>query len=102
VAVRRYLQAVERHGLVVRAGIVFGSWVRGTADQWSDIDVLVISPRFDDPVSPGEVHLLWRVAARTDSRIEPVACGERQWADDDATPLIEAARREGHRVALRE
>ncbi len=34
----------------------------------------------------------------TDSRIEPIACGERQWAEDAVTPIIEIALREGLRV----
>jgi hypothetical protein len=32
------------------------------------------------------VDLLWCQAARTDSRIEPIACGERQWEEDDSSP----------------
>jgi hypothetical protein len=38
------------------------------------------------------------VAARTDTRIEPIACGERQWVEDDASAIIEIARREGQRI----
>jgi hypothetical protein len=36
----------------------------------------------------------------TDSRIEPIAVGERQWLEDDANPLIEIARREGQIVTI--
>ncbi len=28
--------------------ILFGSWARGTANQWSDVDLLVIFPALDD------------------------------------------------------
>ncbi|MFZ1471388.1 MAG: hypothetical protein WAV79_00550 [Anaerolineae bacterium] len=35
----------------------------------------------------------------TDSRIEPIAIGERQWLDDRSSLLIESARREGVAVA---
>jgi hypothetical protein len=38
------------------------------------------------------------VAGRTDSRIEPIPCGERQWQEDGATPIVEIARREGQQV----
>jgi hypothetical protein len=44
------------------------------------------------------VALLWRVAAETDSRIEPIPCGEKQWTDDDSSAVIEIARREGERI----
>ena len=33
--------------------------------------------------------------AQTDSRIEPVGVGERQWQEDTASLLVEMARREG-------
>jgi len=39
-AVRRYIRALMDHDLVVRFGVVFGSYARGKADEWSDIDVL--------------------------------------------------------------
>jgi hypothetical protein len=46
--------------------------------------------------------LLWRLAARTDSRIEPVPCGEQQWQEDTSSAIVEIARREGERIALEE
>jgi predicted nucleotidyltransferase len=97
-AVQRYARAVTEHGVPVRFIIVFGSWVRGRADQWSDIDVVVVSPQFDGGARLDDVLLLWRVAGETDTRIEPIACGERQWVEDDASAIIEIARREGQRI----
>ncbi len=93
-AVERYLHALERDGVSIRFAVVFGSQVTGRADEWSDIDVLVVSARFDLP-RRADVDLLWRVAARTDSRIEPVPCGERQWHEDTSSAIIEIARRQG-------
>jgi predicted nucleotidyltransferase len=80
--------------------VIFGSRVTGKADAWSDIDLLVVSPQFDHPRDRSGSNLLWRQAARIDSRIEPVACGERQWQEDDSSAMIEIARREGTQVAL--
>jgi hypothetical protein len=39
--------------------------------------------------------MLWHVAADTDSRIEPLPCGEKEWETDDESAIIEIARREG-------
>ena len=93
-----YLQSLRRLGVATRFGVVFGSWAKGTADRWSDIDLVVVSPQFDDATNRSYVDLLWCQAARFDSRIEPVACGERQWAEDDSSVIIEVARREGQRI----
>jgi len=96
--VRKYLRALQDQGIVVKFGVIFGSQLTDKSDDWSDIDLLVVSPRFDDRRSRDDINLLWRLAAQTDNRIEPIPCGERQWFDDDASAIIEIARREGEAV----
>jgi len=96
--VRQYLHNLAGQGIAAQMGVIFGSYASGHPDQWSDIDLLVVSPVFDGGFSRDAVNCLWRVAARTDSRIEPIPCGQRQWTEDAATPLIEIARREGVHV----
>jgi len=98
--VQRYLRALQAAGLAVRFGVIFGSWTAGKAGLWSDIDLLVVSPRFDGPFDRQDVNFLWRQAARIDSRIEPIACGEQQWQRDDSSAVIEIARREGTQIAV--
>ena len=68
-SVRSYLAALTSRGITVERVVVFGSQVKGEAHEWSDIDILVISPQFDNMKDRNAVNLLWRVAARTDSRI---------------------------------
>lgn len=96
--VRRYLSTLDARGLPAPFGVVFGSTALGTTGDWSDIDLLVVSPRFDGRPVLRDVLLLWRVAAETDSRIEPVACGVDQWEHDGANVIVEVARREGSRI----
>lgn len=101
-AVRNYLQILQQHGIVVCFGVVFGSQVTGKTHTWSDIDLLVVSPYFDTAYDHHIIDLLWRLSARVDSRIEPIPCGERQWKEDDASAIVEIARRYGERVAVDE
>jgi uncharacterized protein len=98
--VRHYLLALKERGITVSFGVIFGSQATGKAHKWSDIDLLVVSPRFDRRRNRRDIDLLWHVAIRTDTRIEPIACGEKQWERDDASAIIEIARREGKRVSL--
>lgn len=98
-AVRSYLHNLQTQGLAVSFGVVFGSQATGRTDRWSDIDLLVVSPRFDAMHSRKDVNLLWRVAARTDSRIEPIPCGEQQWSDG-SSPIVGVAQRDGQVVAI--
>ena len=93
--VQGYLRSLGDYGLTVRFAVLFGSQAAGKGHAESDIDLVVVSPEFDRDFPRSKVDLLWRTAARVDSRIEPLPCGERQWLEDDSTPIIEMARREG-------
>ncbi len=98
--VQHYLRVVETEGIPVRYGVLYGSYARGEGRRWSDIDLLVISPQYDKHRTHEDVGRLWIVAAHTDSRIEPIPVGERQFIEDDSSAIIEMARREGIRIDL--
>jgi len=98
--VRKYLKVLQQQGIPEAYGIVYGSQALGNGDQWSDIDLLVVSPRFDQKFSRSEIDLLWRIAARTDSRIEPIPVGQKQFLNDNSSAIIEIARREGQVINL--
>lgn len=96
ISVKNYLRALSQAGVPVRFGILFGSHARGGGvHEWSDIDLLVVSSRYDASCSRGDISLLWKTAARTDSRIEPVPVGLNRWETDDGSTILEIARREG-------
>jgi predicted nucleotidyltransferase len=100
--VRRYLQAISSRGVPVKAGVVFGSSTTGRMTEWSDIDLLVISPRFDKKFARADIDMLWHIAADIDSRIEPIAVGERQYEEDTLSGILDVARREGQLIPLAE
>jgi len=93
--VQKYLKKLLESGITVNRVIVFGSQASGRHHSWSDIDLLVVSPRFDGKRKREDVNILWHIAARVDSRIEPIAVGQRQFEEDDSSAIIEIARREG-------
>ncbi len=97
--VRRYLEAVRAAGINATRAVLFCSHARGDAGEWSDIDIIVIAPVFDHRRDGELVTKLWTLRAYTDSRIEPIACGEREWETDDGRPILEYARREGIVIA---
>jgi predicted nucleotidyltransferase len=98
--IKKYLRAVAGHGLPVKAGVLFGSYATGRMHEWSDIDLLVVSPRFDKKFKRKDIDLLWHVAADVDSRIEPIAVGERQYRESKDSYIIVEARREGRLIPL--
>ena len=98
--VRHYLRVVRRSGIQLKRGVVFGSHARGEATPDSDIDLIVIAPEFDGARDRKRTAVLWRLRAETDSRIEPIAIGERQWLEEDGDPLLCIARSEGQEITL--
>lgn len=45
--IHRYVAALEARGMPVERVILFGSHAAGRPQAWSDIDIAVISPKFD-------------------------------------------------------
>jgi hypothetical protein len=99
-SVKRYLHAVRLTGIHATRAVLYGSRARGTAGADSDIDLIVIAPEFDLLPDRDLVERLWQLRARTDHRIEPVACGEAEWnAPITTRAIIEIAHREGIEIA---
>jgi predicted nucleotidyltransferase len=98
--VQKYLKYVSEQGIPVKYGVLFGSYAKGKENELSDIDVLVVSPKFDEQHTHVEYENLFIYAGRTDSRIEPIPVGEKQFADDHTNMIIEIARREGQIIPL--
>ncbi len=99
-SVRKYLNELLRVGIPVKFGVMFGSHARKDTHKWSDIDLLIISSRYDESYTREDINVLWRTAARTDNRIEPVPIGLNRWETDDGSTIIEAARREGILITI--
>ena len=67
--IKDFVEAVEAR-YPVEGVYLFGSHVLGTADEESDIDLLVISPDFAESRFDAQVELLL-LASKVDTRIEP-------------------------------
>jgi predicted nucleotidyltransferase len=94
-ALRRYIIALGSFGINTSRLVLFGSFARGDADEFSDIDLIVVAPEFDGPREISLVEKLWRATISADNRIEPIPCGEQEWETDGSRPILEIARREG-------
>ena len=92
-AVKRYLAGLPALGIHPTRAVLFGSFAQSQADEWSDIDLVVIAPEFDGSREISLVKALWR-ATVADNRIEPIPCGEREWETKQGRPILEIARQE--------
>lgn len=99
-AIKDYLASLPARGIHSRRAILYGSHAKGTADEWSDIDLIVLAPEFDIEKTHKMVHEMWLARGEMNAPIEPIACGEEEWETDDSRPILEIARREGIEVSL--
>ncbi len=98
-SVKRYLAALPALGIHARRAVLFGSYVHGRVDEYSDIDLVVIAPEFDGARDIALIEKLWQATISADNRIEPIPCGEQEWETDQGRPILEIARREGVIIA---
>ena len=92
--VRRYLELLAENEIKSEKAILFGSYARGDHRRNSDIDILVLAKQFDKDRWSREDDM-WKLTRHADSRIQPIPVGIKQFVEDDVSPIIEMARREG-------
>ncbi len=66
---KEFLNMVSNNGLRIERAIIFGSYAKGNADKWSDIDVALVSKDFTG-VRFYDRKKLNRCLIKIDSRIE--------------------------------
>ena len=93
-SIKKYLAGLVSYGIHPSRAVLFGSFAAGRANEYSDIDLIVIAPEFDGPRTIPLVKALWR-ATVTDNRSEPIPCGEKEWETNQSRPILEIARKEG-------
>jgi len=92
---KRYINALSSFGIHARQIVLFGSFARGDANEFSDIDFVVIAPEFDGTCELSLIEKLWQATLLADNRIEPIPCGENEWETGQSRPILEIARKEG-------
>ena len=91
----RFLAAVRQRNRI-EAAYVYGSQVEGTATEWSDIDVAVVSRDFSPDLFEDRLALM-RLAAQVDDRIEPHPFTPEDF--NPSHPLVSEIQRTGVRIA---
>jgi len=93
-SLERFLAMVQQRRRV-EAFYLYGSQIKGTATEWSDIDVAVVSPDFSSDLFQERLALM-RLAAQVDDRIEPHPFTPQDFDAND--PLVSEIQRTGVRV----
>lgn len=93
-----YLQ--KEHRLPIVSAYLFGSHIRGTAHKWSDIDLCIVSPGFENEDA---LMYLWRRLRRQDVQnlVEPVGFTPEEWNAKFPSPLVAEIRKYGEEISVK-
>ena len=92
--IKKFARALKKEGISIEHVILYGSYAKNKARFDSDIDVAIVSKSFGmDRVEEGMV--LFRIAGKIDSRLEPVPISHRAYENDSWIPLIHEIREKG-------
>lgn len=92
--IKNFAKALKAHGILFDFMILYGSYAKGKVHPDSDIDVAVVSKHFGkDKVE--ERIMLFQIAGKIDSRLEPVPISTKAYENDTWIPLIYEIREKG-------
>ena len=95
--VKRYIEELEKNGIKIREAILFGSIVKGTAKEWSDIDVALVSSDFTGDRFEDRRKIV-PLRRNIDNRIEPLPFRPEDFYDGGM--LVEEIKKTGMRLNL--
>jgi uncharacterized protein len=82
--VRHFLDEIQKTHKIELA-FLYGSYAKGVSNQWSDIDIAIVSPDFSDDLLQ-ERQVLTKLAIPIDNRIEPKPFNKKSFDPND--PLV--------------
>jgi predicted nucleotidyltransferase len=95
--VKQYILNLQKDGILIKFAFLYGSFARNEASENSDIDVLLVADIFDT----NDDYILskpWLPKYRNDFRIEPISVGTKRFENDDVSPIIQIAKKEGIKI----
>lgn len=92
--IKNYVDLLNREGLSVQKAFLFGSYSTGAATNSSDIDVMIVSDKFDetDDIAVGK---MWCLTRKINTKIEPFLIGIKKFREDNSSPLLSAIKLNG-------
>jgi len=78
---------------------LFGSYSTNTASELSDIDVMIVSDKYDE-TDDEAAGRMWRLTRNINTKIEPLLIGMNKFNNDSSSPLVNMIKSSGIEIAL--
>ena len=95
---KRYIEVLREEGISVSKAFLYGSYSDNSANEDSDIDVLLVSDGFEES-NDRLVGKVWRLTSKINSRIEPILVGTTTYENSKNSPLIAKIKETGIQIA---
>ena len=91
---KKYIILLNTEGISVSKAFLFGSYSNDSASDSSDIDVLIVSDKYDETndIVAGKI---WKLTRKINTKIEPFLIGLNKFKNDDTSPLISMIKTNG-------
>lgn len=88
---------LNSEGISVNKAFLFGSYSNDTATDSSDIDIMIVSDKYDenDDLAIGKI---WNLTRKISTKIEPFLIGNLKFREDNSSPLISMIREQGIQI----
>lgn len=96
---KKYCLLLNSSGIPVEKAFLYGSYSRGDENPESDIDVMIVSPVFDNYDDLVKVKA-WRLTEKINLRIEPYTVGSKKFLTDMVSPLLQIVKQEGIEIII--
>lgn len=98
--IKKYITELKKNGIQISKIFLFGSYAYGKPSKDSDIDLLIVSPQFDDLRKDEFTSKLWLATEAVDFIIEPIGIGEKVFNKNNFSPLLDLIRKKGIEIVL--
>lgn len=91
---KKYIFLLNSEGISVSKAFLFGSYSNNDANEASDIDVMIVSDKYDenDDLAVGKI---WNLTRKINTKIEPFLIGAKKFKNDSTSPLINLIKTKG-------
>lgn len=92
-----YVEFLQEDGLVIEQALLFGSHVKDKAGKHSDIDLCIVSPKFQNNFEAMQYLFQKRRSIDVSYGIEPVGYSPQDFAEDE-NPFVWEIKKTGIRI----
>lgn len=92
---KKYVSILRSEGITIDKAYLYGSYLSNTANDESDIDIMIVTETEDDYLT-GKI---WSLTRKVNSKIEPYLVGKMRFNDNVDSPLIDLVKRTGLEIA---